>query len=342
MNLEFKPLGIDDLKCLHAWFQEPTINALYAQNRVWSFADIQQKYLPRILGQDNTPSFIIFWDKKPIGFIQYYALQDHLPEGIDEDSELFLTIARSKCVGIDIFIADASIRGKNYTPSIINAFIREHCSRFDSILVDPAIQNHQAIYCYTKAGFLRTEFSRDSQHMILMKTRFNQTIQLDLLSNHPQAISQLALIWLDVLGKVWLPQIGLTEVIHKFKSHLNHDTLPLFMVALDGDKPVGGAALRTTDGIRPELTPWLASLVVDRDYQGRQIGRLLVDAIKQKARYLGFDALHLLTFDPNLPEYYQKLGFESIGQDCLLDLPVTVMMDGRLAYEHSSSCIEPG
>ena len=325
MNIAFKPLQIDNLKLLHDWFQEPTVKARYAKNQTWSFEDIQRKYLPRILDKDNVPSFIIELDKKAIGFIQYYSLRAHLPEGVEENSALFLQYPRPHCAGLDLFIADESIRGKNNTPSIINAFIKAYCTEFELIMVDPAVTNDQAIYCYTKAGFLRTSYSVDSNHVILIKTRINQSIQLDLLANHPEVVPELTAIWLDVLGKVWLPQISFSDLEKKFKTHLNHSKLPLCLVAFDGNKPIGCVALRATDGIRPEITPWLASLVVDAAYQNRHIGRLLIDAIKQKASYLGFNTIYLLTFDPTLPQYYQRLGFQSMGKDILLNLPVTVM-----------------
>lgn len=325
MNLEFQPLCIDDLTLLYHWFQKPVVNALYAQHCAWSFEDIQYKYLPRVLGNVQVPGFIIKLDKKAIGFIQYYSLIDYLPEGISENSDLFLQSNRLSCAGIDMFIADDSVRGKNDTPDILNAFIKHHCSTFELIVADPVITNYQAIYCYTKAGFLRTQLSTDNQHVILVKTSANRSLRLDLLANHPEALPELIAIWLNVLGKVWLPQISFSDLEKKLKTHMNHTSLPLCMVAFDDNKPVGCAALRATDGIRPDLTPWLASLVVDPAYQNRHIGRLLIDAMKQKACYLGFHTLYLLTFDSTLPKYYQKLGFQNIGSDTLLNLPVTVM-----------------
>ena len=78
----FKPLYKDDLLLLYQWFQEPTINQLYARGQAWSFKDIENKYLPRLTGHDNVPSFIIYSDHKPIGFIQYYCLSEHYPEVI--------------------------------------------------------------------------------------------------------------------------------------------------------------------------------------------------------------------------------------------------------------------
>lgn len=47
-------------------------------------------------------------------------------------------------------------------------------------------------------------------------------------------------------------------------------------------------SLRVNDGIRPDLTPWLGSLVVDPKYQKQGIGKMLVDEMKEKAKKLGF------------------------------------------------------
>jgi aminoglycoside 6'-N-acetyltransferase len=54
----FKPLREVDVKILWEWFQEPTINQLYARGQSWSLTDIENKYLPRLIGKDNVPSFI--------------------------------------------------------------------------------------------------------------------------------------------------------------------------------------------------------------------------------------------------------------------------------------------
>ena len=56
----FKPLQEDDLRVLYEWFQEPTINQLYARGQSWSLKDIENKYLSRLREQDNVPSFIVY------------------------------------------------------------------------------------------------------------------------------------------------------------------------------------------------------------------------------------------------------------------------------------------
>jgi GNAT superfamily N-acetyltransferase len=150
-------------------------------------------------------------------------------------------------------------------------------------------------------------------------------IKIDFLKNHPNAIPALADIWHEVLGKIWVPDIQVEHVIARFADHLNDQDLPITFVALDGDVPVGMCSLRENDGIRPDLTPWLGSLVVDPKYQKQGIGRMLIDVTVLKAKELGFKKLYLFALDPTIPEYYKRLGWKKIGMDEFKSYSVTVM-----------------
>ena len=150
-------------------------------------------------------------------------------------------------------------------------------------------------------------------------------LEIALLKHHSDKIPVLAAMWYELLGRIWVPDVTIEQVEARFHEHLNDDTLPLTLVALANKKPVGMCSLRSTDGIRPDLTPWLGSLIVDKAAQGRGIAQLLVEAIKNKAETMGHDTLYLLTFDPTLPDYYCSLGWKHIGMDSLLSHDVTVM-----------------
>jgi predicted N-acetyltransferase YhbS len=150
-------------------------------------------------------------------------------------------------------------------------------------------------------------------------------IIIDYLKNHPQHIPQLAVIWHEVLGKIWVPDVHLSSVEAKLLSHLSDDKLSITFIALDGDKAVGMCSLRDNDGIRPDLTPWLGSLVVDPTYQKKGIGKKLLNVAKAKARELGFKKLHLFAFDPNIPDYYSQLGWSTIGMNKFKGHEVTIM-----------------
>lgn len=150
-------------------------------------------------------------------------------------------------------------------------------------------------------------------------------LEIALLKHHSDKIRVLAEMWYELLGCIWVPDVIIDRVEARFHEHLNDDKLPLTFVALENNKPVGMCSLRSNDGIRPDLTPWLGSLIVDKPVQGQGIARLLVEAIKNQAKTMGHDTLYLLTFDPTLPDYYCSLGWEYMGMDLLLAHDVTVM-----------------
>lgn len=149
-------------------------------------------------------------------------------------------------------------------------------------------------------------------------------ISIDLLKNHPDAIPKCSRIWHKVLGKIWLPEALLTKIESWYHEWLN-DCIPLAYIALHDEVPVGSCSLQLNDGIRSDLTPWLGDLVVDSKYQKKGIGKMLIDATKNKAKELGFNKLYLFTFDPTLLDYYARLGWAVIAMDEFKGHPVTVM-----------------
>lgn len=171
MMLFFKPLAIKYLEQLHHWFQEPVIKNLYAKNQTWSLDDIHHKYQPRITGEENIPSFIIEIDHRiTIGFIQYYSLQEYLPEGIERNNNpLFKSHHSSEIAGMDMFIAEHTNRGKGLGQQIIKQFIAEFLMNFKLIVVDPDQNNLPAIRCYEKADFQKTDYSRDMHHLLMVR-----------------------------------------------------------------------------------------------------------------------------------------------------------------------------
>jgi aminoglycoside 6'-N-acetyltransferase len=167
--IEFKPLHKDDLRLLYRWFQEPTINQQYARGQTWSLKDIEIKYFPRLNGHDNVPSFIIYSNNKAIGFIQYYCLSEHYPEGIQKESSLFKSHQPHQIAGIDLFVASPENRGQGLGVVIINQFINKFLSDFHLVVVDPNHDNIRAIRCYEKLGFEQSDYSENPGYVIMLK-----------------------------------------------------------------------------------------------------------------------------------------------------------------------------
>ena len=150
-------------------------------------------------------------------------------------------------------------------------------------------------------------------------------IKIDLLKNHPNAIHRVAALSHELIAKIWIPDLTVERIIQRYEGHLNENSLPLTFVAFDDTTPVGMCSLRQNDGIRPDLTPWLGSLVVDPLYQKQGIGNMLIDTIKYKAKDLGYEKLFLFALDNTIPVYYGRLGWNKIGLDEFKGHPVMVM-----------------
>jgi len=100
------------------------------------------------------------------------------------------------------------------------------------------------------------------------------------------------------------------------------DSMPLSLLALRNDQPVGAVNLvASDDDLRPHLTPWLAALFVLPEHRHQGIGSRLVAVLQRQAAQIGIHCLYLGT---DSPRFYARLGattYEKIGKDfCIMQL----------------------
>jgi predicted N-acetyltransferase YhbS len=150
-------------------------------------------------------------------------------------------------------------------------------------------------------------------------------VKIAYLKNYQEYVTAVAK-WSFDTWSMYNPQMTRKSQIQKFKLHCNIDRLPLTLVALDeNDFIIGMCSLRENDGIRPDLTPWLASLYVTPEYRNQKVGEKLINAIKRIAKSLDYDFLYLLTFDTKLTNYYANQDWQLIGEDKLNNYPVSIL-----------------
>lgn len=153
----------------------------------------------------------------------------------------------------------------------------------------------------------------------------NEEIEIKFLIECEEHIPALAKLWHEEISQHWVSDASIEKAENRLREHLNKDKIPMAIIALHGDTPVGMACLRETDGIRPGVKPWLGSLVVDPQFRGKKIGETLIEAVKKQAKLFHYETLYLLAFDSTIPNWYTQLGWKIIGEDILLTHPVTVM-----------------
>lgn len=144
------------------------------------------------------------------------------------------------------------------------------------------------------------------------------------LKDYPEYVPLVAKWMFETWGH-YNPHASYEKTVLKLREHLNTEQLPITYIALQDGKPVGTSSLRITDGIRPDLMPWLASLFVLPEYRGKGIAQALIETVKHKAQQLKYPTLYLLAFDQSIPQWYAKLGWQIIGDDFLHHHPIKLM-----------------
>lgn len=113
----------------------------------------------------------------------------------------------------------------------------------------------------------------------------------------------------------------------RLQSHLQKGAIPTTFVACDGDELLGSASLVVNDlDIRPELTPWLASVFVASAARNQGVGTMLVQRVMQEARELGVPQLYLFTLDRE--RLYAGLGWQLIERPIWRGREIAVMRFG--------------
>lgn len=134
----------------------------------------------------------------------------------------------------------------------------------------------------------------------------NMTAEITHLFHHAQhtrAVAEMIYneFWVDVVGGRTVD--GLDE--HLQNTH-DLSRIPLSWIALvDGQLAGTINLIENDDSQRTHLRPWLAALVVAKEFRGQGIGTQLVHTLLAEARRLGFPTVY---FGTDGPGFYERLG----------------------------------
>jgi GNAT superfamily N-acetyltransferase len=108
------------------------------------------------------------------------------------------------------------------------------------------------------------------------------------------------------------------------RTRMNHDRIPMTVVALDDEEPVGTCALVERDmETHPELFPWLAGVYVIPAARRRGVASALVRHMMGRAADFGVRDLYLYTNAAQA--LYQKLGWRVLSRESYMGRDVTIM-----------------
>lgn len=135
-----------DYKKLYEWYQEAEVYSQFEPRKL-NYDEVKNKYMPRTLEEAKVPVFMIEYENKPVGIIQYQKINK-------ENQELY-GINSNNAYEVDIFIGDISQHNKGIGRRSINLLIEylNKKNQVDMIVMCPLKNNSSAIKCYENCGF---------------------------------------------------------------------------------------------------------------------------------------------------------------------------------------------
>ncbi|HEX2905782.1 MAG TPA: GNAT family N-acetyltransferase [Phototrophicaceae bacterium] len=109
----------------------------------------------------------------------------------------------------------------------------------------------------------------------------------------------------------WSPDVPVQVLLALLQNHLAGPQIPLTLVAMADEQPVGTVSLIENDvKEKPDLRPWLAALYVLPEYRQQGVGSQLVSAVCAAAQRLGERTLYLSAVEE--VNFYARRGWQVI------------------------------
>jgi GNAT superfamily N-acetyltransferase len=149
-------------------------------------------------------------------------------------------------------------------------------------------------------------------------------VKITYLANHPQHVTTIAKWIMHEWGHE-SPGTTLESLEEKFRGNMNRNAIPLTLLAMDEDRPLGTASLVVHDmKDHRELSPWLAAVYVLPGQRGKGIGSRLVKSIELLAANLEVEQLYLFT--PDRESFYAHMGWTVFERTSYHEKDVIIMI----------------
>ncbi|MEK4564134.1 GNAT family N-acetyltransferase [Alkalihalobacillus sp. FSL R5-0424] len=148
-QLHIRPLLKEDAPFLAKWLSDPAVLEFYeGRDNPFDLNKVLETFYKE---EGTTIRCLIKWEDQAIGYIQYYEIDD------EERSEYGLQEVEGTIYGLDQFIGEEGYRDKGVGTMLVQTMIRnlKKQGHVHSIVMDPQVQNHRALACYEKCGFIK-------------------------------------------------------------------------------------------------------------------------------------------------------------------------------------------
>ena len=129
---------------LNKWCSDKNVYEWFEQ-RVLSYGEIKEKYQRKLL-EGKQKLFMVYYQTKPIGFVQIYQYDDIIFDEIKEYKNIY---------EFDLFIGEVDYLSKGLGSKIVD-YVDKYIYDYyhaDCILLRPFKRNTRAIRCYQKNNY---------------------------------------------------------------------------------------------------------------------------------------------------------------------------------------------
>ena len=139
-------------------------------------------------------------------------------------------------------------------------------------------------------------------------------MKIEYLADHENLLPTLAKWYFDEWGYK-NKKNTLEKAIEYHRQYLNKDKIPLILIAIENDNPLGAAQLKYYEMRRvyPEKKHWLGGVYVSKNHRGKGIAKEIIKELIVVAKKLNVITLYLQT--ENLSGgLYAEMGWKPIEQ----------------------------
>jgi len=117
-------------------------------------------------------------------------------------------------------------------------------------------------------------------------------VRIAFMADHPEVLPRLRALF-EAEWPAWYGPAGPGDAAADLRAFCRRDALPIGLVALYGDEPLGVMALKATSiDSRPDLGPWAAAGLVRPELRRRGVGAALLRGLEDLARALAYPRLY--------------------------------------------------
>ncbi|KAB8330560.1 acetyltransferase [Scytonema tolypothrichoides VB-61278] len=147
---------IEDYSLMAKWLTDEKVLKYYeGRDNPFPLDRIIESYQPQVRGDDNSVPCFFYYQKTPIGYLQYYALND-LP---DTDRQMYCLEKTEDVYAIDLFIGETQYWNQGIGTKVVSLALDYIFEQLQAVkvVIDPQVWNTRAIRCYEKCGFVKVK-----------------------------------------------------------------------------------------------------------------------------------------------------------------------------------------